>query len=162
MKLGCQTCTCRKWHMTGLPCCHALAVIAKDNLWLYDFVHPMYKADTQRQIYNQDVHLMEMHDMATVDDRTGRVVGGDELDDDYSRYILSFCNERQSGRPPSKRRKSQTQGTTSRRCSKCGDVGHTRRTCRNPRVDFNSNHEGGVMAVEDLLDCSWVPGGGSL
>jgi len=46
VKLGSQTCMCRKFQLTGLPCCHALAVIAKANLWVYDFVHPMYKADT--------------------------------------------------------------------------------------------------------------------
>jgi len=49
------------------------------------------------------------------------------------------------------------QGTTSRRCSKCGEVGHTRWTCRNPRADFNLNYEGDVVAVEDLLDGFWVP-----
>ena len=43
----------------------------------------------------------------------------------------------------------------------CGEVGHTRRTCRNPHVDFNSNYEGDVVPVEDLLDGSWVPGGES-
>jgi len=80
--------------MTGLPCCHALAVIVKVNLWVYDFVHPVYKADTQHRIYNQVVHPMETHDMATVDDRIGCVVGGDELDDDYSCCILLPCNER--------------------------------------------------------------------
>ena len=37
--------------------------------------------------------------MVTVDDNTGRVVGGDELDNDYSRCILSPYNGRQSGRP---------------------------------------------------------------
>ena len=74
--------------MTGLPRCHALAVIAKANLRVYDFVHPMYKADRQRRIYNQVVHPMGTHEMVTVDDRTGRVMAGDELDDDYSRYIL--------------------------------------------------------------------------
>jgi len=59
VKLGSQMCTCQKWQMTGLPCCHALVVIAKANLWVYDFVHPMYKADIQRRIYNQVVHPME-------------------------------------------------------------------------------------------------------
>jgi len=43
VKLGSQMCTCRKWKMTGLPCCHALVVIAKTNLWGYDFVHPIYR-----------------------------------------------------------------------------------------------------------------------
>ena len=92
--------------------------------------------------------------MVTVDGRTDRVVGGDELGDDYSRCILPPRNGRQSGRPPSKHRESQTQGTKSHRHSKCREVGYTRRTCQNPRVDFNSNYEGDVVAVEDLLDSS--------
>jgi len=99
--------------------------------------------------------------MATMDDRTGRVVSGDELDDNYSRCILPPCDRRQSTQPPSKCRESQTQGITCRRCSKCGEVGHTRRTCRNPHADFNSNYEGDVIAIADLLDGSWVPGGGT-
>ncbi|KAJ8425935.1 hypothetical protein Cgig2_018733 [Carnegiea gigantea] len=36
-----------KWEMRGLPCCHDLAVIAKANLWLYDYVHPIYQSATQ-------------------------------------------------------------------------------------------------------------------
>ncbi|KAJ8436084.1 hypothetical protein Cgig2_000986 [Carnegiea gigantea] len=36
VKLGQQTCTCRQGQMRGLPCCHALAVIAKANLWVVD------------------------------------------------------------------------------------------------------------------------------
>ncbi|KAJ8424632.1 hypothetical protein Cgig2_032812 [Carnegiea gigantea] len=32
VKLEQQTYTCKQWHMRGLPCCHALAVIAKANL----------------------------------------------------------------------------------------------------------------------------------
>jgi len=72
MILGSQTCSCRKWQTTGLPCCLVLAVIAKANLRVYDFVHPMYKADTQRHIYNQVLHPMETHGMAMVDDKTGR------------------------------------------------------------------------------------------
>jgi len=96
VKLSSHTCTCPKWKMTGLPCCHGLALIAKANIWMYDFVDSMYKAKTQHHIYNQVVHPMETHDMVTVDDNTGRVVGGNELDDDYSRCILPPCNGRQS------------------------------------------------------------------
>jgi len=39
--------------------------------------------------------------MATVDERMSRVIGGDELEDDYSHCILPPCNGRQFGRPPS-------------------------------------------------------------
>ncbi|KAJ8428094.1 LOW QUALITY PROTEIN: hypothetical protein Cgig2_013306 [Carnegiea gigantea] len=101
----------------------------KANLWVYDYVHPIYKTATQQIIYNQLVHPMETHDMGTVDAKTGRVVSGDELDDDYDRYILPPTNERQS-------------------------VGHTRRTYRNLHADFDANYEGDIMEVEALLDGS--------
>ena len=155
VKPGEQTCTCRQWQLRGIPCCHALAVIAKANLWVYDYVHPIYKSTTQQVIYNQLVHPMETHDMGTVDNITGWVVGGDDLDEDYNRCILPPTNGRQPGRPPSKRRESQTQGTVSRRCSKCREVGHTRRTCRNPRADVDAGFEGDVVPVEELLDGSF-------
>ncbi|KAJ8424121.1 hypothetical protein Cgig2_009705 [Carnegiea gigantea] len=158
VKLGQQSCTCRVWQMRGILCCHVLAVIAKANLWVYDYVHPIYKTATQQIIYNQLVHPKETHDMGTVDAKTGRVVGGDELDDYYDRCILPLTNRRQPGRPPSKHRESQTQGTRSRRCSKCGEIGHTRRTCRNPRADFDANYEGDIVEVEALLDGLYVPG----
>ncbi|KAJ8448843.1 LOW QUALITY PROTEIN: hypothetical protein Cgig2_011464 [Carnegiea gigantea] len=93
--------------------------------------------------------------------KTGRVVGGDGIDDDYDRCILPPTNGRQPGRPPSKRKESQTQGTKSRRCSKCGEVGHTRCTYRNSRADFDANYKSDVVQVEDLSDGSYVPGGSS-
>ena len=92
VKLGSHTCTCHKWQMTGLPCFHVLAVIVKANRWVYDFVHPMHKEKPQRHIYNQLVHPMETHHVAVVDDRTGRVVGDNELDVDYSHCILPPFN----------------------------------------------------------------------
>ncbi|KAJ8424836.1 LOW QUALITY PROTEIN: hypothetical protein Cgig2_031571 [Carnegiea gigantea] len=56
VKLGQQTCTCRQWQMHDLPCYHALAMIVKANLWVYNYVHPIYKTATQEVIYNQLVH----------------------------------------------------------------------------------------------------------
>ena len=108
VKLGQQTCTCRAWQTRGNPCCHALAVIATANLWVYDYVYPIYKITTQQLIYNQLVHPMETHDMGTVDGKTDWVVSGDELDNEYDRCISPSNNGRQLGRHPSKRRESQT------------------------------------------------------
>ncbi|KAJ8425524.1 hypothetical protein Cgig2_013251 [Carnegiea gigantea] len=67
---------------------------AKTNLWVYNYVDPIYKTTTQEIIYNQLVHQMEAHDMGTVDAKAGRVVGGDGLDTDYDRCILTPTNER--------------------------------------------------------------------
>ncbi|KAJ8429410.1 LOW QUALITY PROTEIN: hypothetical protein Cgig2_025597 [Carnegiea gigantea] len=100
------------------------------------------------------VHLIETHDIKTVDGKTGWAVGGDDLDDNYNRYILPPTNGRQLGRPPSKHRESQMQGTKPQRCSKYGEVGHTRRTCRNPHADFEASYEGNVVEVKDLLNGS--------
>jgi len=63
-------------------------VLGKANLWVYDYLHPIYKIATQQIIYNQVVHPIERHDMGTVDAKTGRVVSGDELNNDYDRCIL--------------------------------------------------------------------------
>jgi len=96
--------------------------------------------------------------MGVVDAKTGEVFGGDDLNDNYDRCILLSTNGRQLGRPPSKRRELQMQGTRSRRCSKCGEVGHTRCTCRSPHAHLDGNCAGDVVEVEDLLDGSHIPG----
>ncbi|KAJ8424605.1 hypothetical protein Cgig2_014409 [Carnegiea gigantea] len=91
-----------QWQMRYLPCCHALAVIAKANLWVYDYVHPIYKTAMQEVIYNQLVHPMKTHDIGVEDGRTGLVAGGNELDEDYNQCILPPNNGRHPGRPSSK------------------------------------------------------------
>ena len=48
-------------------------------------------------------------------------------------------------------RESQKQGVRSKRCSKCGEPGHYKYTCRNPRAAFDADYEGDVVAVKDLL-----------
>ena len=144
-------CTCRWWQINGFPCRHAMAVIRKEKLWVYDFVNVWYKTCTQRLCYMNNVHPMETHDMATVDERTGRVSGGAALDDNFNRRILPPINPRKRGRPKSRRRESQTQGVRTKRCSKCHETGHYKNTCRNPRADFDADYEGDLVAVEDLL-----------
>ncbi|KAJ8430488.1 hypothetical protein Cgig2_004681 [Carnegiea gigantea] len=59
---------------------------------------------TRQIIYNQLVHPMETHDMGIVEGKSGMVVSGDDLDDDYNRCILPPNNGRHPGRTPSKRR----------------------------------------------------------
>ena len=144
--------------MRGLPCCQAMAVIANASLWVCDYVHLIYKSTTHELIYNQLVHLVEKHDMGKVDDKIGVVVSGEELDDEYNRCILPLNNGRRLRMLPSKRRESQTQDKKVCRCSKCSEIGHTMRTCRNPRVDFDASYEGDVVQNEDLLDGSYVIG----
>ncbi|KAJ8436384.1 LOW QUALITY PROTEIN: hypothetical protein Cgig2_032205 [Carnegiea gigantea] len=122
------------------------------NLWVYDYILRIYKSETQEVIYNQLVHPMETHDIGKVDEKTRVVDGGEELDDNYNRCILLPNNGHHLGRPPSKRIASQAQDKKVRRCSKCGEIEHTRRICRNPRADFNVTYKSDVVQIEDFLD----------
>ena len=124
-----------------------MTVIRTEKKWVYDFVIVCYKSATQTLCYMSTIHPMEPHDMASVDDRMGRVVGGEALDDEYNRRILPPTNPRKRGRPKSTRRESQTQGVQLRRCSKCRELGHYKNSCRNPRADFDADYEGDVVAA---------------
>ena len=70
-----------------------------DKKWVYDYVSVCYKGPTQATCYINIIHLMETHEMMSVDDRTDRVVGGEFRDDDYIRCILPPLNPRKRGRP---------------------------------------------------------------
>lgn len=59
-------------------------MIIKANLWVYDYMHLIYKGVTDHRIYNQLHHLMETHDMGKVDNKTGLAVGGEEHHEQYS------------------------------------------------------------------------------
>ncbi|KAJ8432093.1 hypothetical protein Cgig2_001174 [Carnegiea gigantea] len=152
VNLARRTCSCKWWQLQGLPCAHAMAVIDKHKLWVYDYVSDYYKWAAQGTIYMNSILPMETHDSATVENAIGLVVGGDALDDGYNRTILPPINPRPQGRPRQRRIESQTQGVQIRRCSKCGEGGHYRSTCRNPRSDFNADNRGVLVAVEDLFD----------
>ena len=84
VNLSRRTCSHQWWQLRGLSYVHAIIVIENQKLWVYDYVSNYYKATMQRIVYLNVVHLMETHDSAHVDDRTGLVIGGKELDDGYN------------------------------------------------------------------------------
>jgi len=97
VNLAQRTCSCKWWQLKGLPCAHAMVVIDKQKLWVYDYVNNYYKAATQNTIYMNNIHPIETHDLATMDNSTGLVVGGEALDDGYNRRILPSINPRPQG-----------------------------------------------------------------
>ncbi|KAJ8423414.1 hypothetical protein Cgig2_032664 [Carnegiea gigantea] len=151
VRLSEGTCSCKWWQLRGLPCVHAMAVIEREKFNVYDYVNPCYKAPMQRTIYMNVMHPMETHDVGIVDGDTGHVVGGDELDEDFNRRILPPKNPRGAGRPRKRRIESQTQGVKARRCSKCGELGHYKNTCRNPRADVDADYVGDIVPVEEFM-----------
>lgn len=49
--LEAKTCTCRKWDMVGIPCCHAVACIYFQNKEAEEFVDDYYKRDSYLSAY---------------------------------------------------------------------------------------------------------------
>ncbi|KAJ8444821.1 hypothetical protein Cgig2_034056 [Carnegiea gigantea] len=76
------------------------------DVQLYNRVSSENNGPTQVTCYMNVVHRMEMHDIEFVDNRTGRVAGGESLNEDYNRRILPPLNPCKRGRPQSKRRES--------------------------------------------------------
>lgn len=114
-----NTCGCRKWDMTGMPCHHVVSAIHKAKLQPEDFVHdfffekPMYKAAYSPIIYP--------------------VPGPDMWPRTDSRDIEPPVFKEHRGRAQTKRRKGRhekpapkdTSRMASITCSNCIKVGHS-------------------------------------
>ncbi|KAK8701953.1 hypothetical protein V6N13_020328 [Hibiscus sabdariffa] len=123
--LEAQTCTCRKWDLTGIPCIHVASVILH-GARPKDFVNPCYRKETQLKIYS---HMI-------------KPLRGPKQWSHYQTdgHILSPVIRRPVGRPQTKRRKEPdeplketgrlTKLEVKMTCSKCGSKGHNKRSCR--------------------------------
>ncbi|KAL2900066.1 hypothetical protein RDABS01_025148 [Bienertia sinuspersici] len=50
-----RTCTCNKWNLTGIPCCHAISCIYFCHMEAEDFVHECYKKETYLKSYSVSI-----------------------------------------------------------------------------------------------------------
>lgn len=49
-------CSCRGWQLTGLPCCHAIAVMVCLGRDPYDYCARYFTADSYRSTYSESIH----------------------------------------------------------------------------------------------------------
>ena len=117
-----RTCSCKRFDIDEVPCCHALAVIAKRHLKCYDYCSKYYKTETMRATYQQTVHPLpnesEWH-----------------LPENLDILVLPPKSRKPPGRPRKKRVKSHGEPPVKLNCNRCGKPGHNRRTCRNPPME---------------------------
>ncbi|XP_048490075.1 uncharacterized protein LOC104886319 [Beta vulgaris subsp. vulgaris] len=57
--LNARTCTCRKWEMKGVPCCHAITFIYFQNKEAEDFVDHVYRKDVYLAAYAGSIPPLE-------------------------------------------------------------------------------------------------------
>ncbi|RYR34663.1 hypothetical protein Ahy_A10g049646 [Arachis hypogaea] len=54
--LGKRLCTCQFWMLTGIPCVHACAALARVNKRPEDFCHPLVTMDSYRKTYEHHIN----------------------------------------------------------------------------------------------------------
>ncbi|XP_017628742.1 uncharacterized protein LOC108471669 [Gossypium arboreum] len=113
-----NSCSCRIWDLTGIPCMHALAVIHLKNEFPETYVQTWYTKQTQLQIYSNFVSPVSLLNMLP---------------------ILLPPLRRPPDRPTKVRRKEPdkpqkierlSKRGVEMRCSKCKIIGHNKRSCK--------------------------------
>ncbi|XP_062104146.1 uncharacterized protein LOC133815306 [Humulus lupulus] len=111
-----------KFQEDEMPCGHAVAVIAKRNLGVYDYCAKFYKSETLKAMYEENVHPLPHKDEWNLPQHLDIVV-------------LPPKATIPAGRPRKKRIRSRGEPKVIITCGKCGQPGHNRKTCRNPPID---------------------------
>ncbi|XP_062085876.1 uncharacterized protein LOC133791982 [Humulus lupulus] len=57
-----RTCTCNRFHEDEMSCGHAVVVITKRNLGVYDYCVNFYKTETLKALYQENVHPLSHKD----------------------------------------------------------------------------------------------------
>jgi hypothetical protein len=120
-----KNCTCKRWDLSGVPCCHAISCIFSQREAAEDYVDQCYKISTYVACYDPIVMPINGPDMW---EATGLAP------------VEPPRIRRPPGRPKKLRRrepdKPRPQSTKlSKRhlvmkCKKCGENGHNKRTCK--------------------------------
>jgi hypothetical protein len=58
-----KVCSCRKWALTGLSCCHAISCMKHQNLEIDDFVPDYYKKDKYAACYSSIIYPTNGQDL---------------------------------------------------------------------------------------------------
>ncbi|RYR04781.1 hypothetical protein Ahy_B06g084557 [Arachis hypogaea] len=134
--LGKRLCTCQFWMLTGIPCVHACAALARVNKRPEDFCHPLVTMDSYKKTYEHHINPLP----------------GQSL---WEKSVYNQSQAPNIKRKPeklaTKRRKDFDQGTSGNKKPKqtvtlkkqlkpftynyCGVKGHTKRGCKKKRAD---------------------------
>ena len=116
-----KTCTCRKWQILGIPCCHALTSMKVRNYDPYSFCELSYSVSTYHRTYSEVLH-------ATRDIK--------QWEHTCDVRVLLPRATKQPGRPKKNRIRTEDRGRQRRvvTCSNCKGRGHNCGGCHNPLV----------------------------
>ncbi|KAF5739953.1 hypothetical protein HS088_TW11G00015 [Tripterygium wilfordii] len=111
-------CSCKGWQLTGLPCCHAIAVFYCIGRCPYDYCSRYFTTESYRETYSQSVHPIPSVDRPVWKDLSQATV------------IVTPPLRRPPGRPTTKRFGAQEIVKRQLHCGRCKGIGHNKSTCK--------------------------------
>ncbi|KAF5749590.1 hypothetical protein HS088_TW04G01560 [Tripterygium wilfordii] len=118
--IGKWECSCLRWKVTGLPCCHAIAAFNSTGKCTYDYCSRYFTVDSFRVTYSESINAVLAAFDSSSEEKTASE-GGQVFPPS-------------TPRPPSheNKRQSKTPGAAKRTvsCSKCQGEGHNKATCK--------------------------------
>ncbi|GAU16740.1 hypothetical protein TSUD_199820 [Trifolium subterraneum] len=112
-------CSCKGWKLTGLPCCHAIAVFECIGRDLYDYCSRYFTVENYRLTYAEPIHALPDIDRPVQVEPAMEIV-----------TVTPPPTKRPPGRPKSKQVESIDIIKRQLQCGKCKGLGHNRKTCK--------------------------------
>ena len=158
------SCTCRKWLITAIPCCHAVTAIKHMKKSPEDYIPVCFRKQTYEECYSHMIFPPKGEKMRKI-----------------TRYpdVLPPLEKKRTGRPKKKRTKdvnekedeankkaklsNTTPATVTRKgivmtCSKCGQKGHNKTKCPGSMASSSAlgsaNQASGSIGTQATLDVS--------
>ncbi|KAM3268119.1 putative protein isoform X2 [Capsicum chacoense] len=110
-------CSCKAWQLSGLPCCHAIAIFECLGRSPYDYCSRYFTSESYRLTYSESINpipLLEKPAKAEVD---------------MEIMVSPPPTKRPPGRPKMKQPDSVDIIRRQLQCSKCKGLGHNKKTC---------------------------------
>ncbi|KAH9612102.1 hypothetical protein KSS87_002582, partial [Heliosperma pusillum] len=127
--LHAKTCGCKKWDITGIPCPHVFACIIKKRLDPEDFVHPAYSKEMYLKAYGTMIKALP---------------GPKQWEHTEHPQPAPPAYRKMPGRPSTKKMRKEVgeneerqlvkKRNTRKKCGNCGQLGHNKKSCKNPTV----------------------------
>ncbi|XP_030539957.2 uncharacterized protein LOC115747803 isoform X2 [Rhodamnia argentea] len=112
-------CSCKGWQLTGLPCCHAIAVFECMDRSIYDYCSRYFAVETYRLTYVESINPVPNVDKPVLSESAEAVV-----------TVTPPPTKRPPGRPKMKQFESVDLIKRQLQCSNCKGLGHNKKTCR--------------------------------
>ncbi|XP_052734159.1 uncharacterized protein LOC128196696 [Vigna angularis] len=130
-------CTCKKWAITGIPCCHSLGAMKFLNLDVEDFIPCSFRMSTYEEIYSSIVYPINGNNMWEITTCVD---------------VLPPPKRILPGRPKRKRRLEQWElvkddtrmrkGGLKKRCGICKKLVHNRTSCtKSTQTNDDNSHQ---------------------